>query len=36
MDMGFSEDRCVEAYLVCNRDTSLAINFLLDGTDNRG
>lgn len=32
--LGFGEQQCIEAYLVCNKDQELAINFLLDNADN--
>lgn len=30
MQMGFSQERAIEAYLVCNKNVELAINFLFD------
>lgn len=31
MDFGFNEQQCIEAYLVCNKNIDLAMNYLLDG-----
>ena len=30
MEMGFTQEQAIEAYLVCNKNVELAINFLFD------
>jgi len=34
MAMGFTEQQCIEAYLTCDKNTDLAINYLLDNMGN--
>jgi UV excision repair protein RAD23 len=34
MQMGFSQNECIEAYMVCDKNKEQAINFLLDGKFN--
>jgi UV excision repair protein RAD23 len=34
MAMGFTQQQCVEAYLACDKNPDLAINFLLDNMNN--
>lgn len=31
--MGFQEHECIEAYIACNKNVELAVNFLLSGAD---
>ena len=30
MDLGFSEEQCLQAYLLCNKNPDQAVNYLLD------
>lgn len=34
MGMGFTQQQCLEAYLTCDKNVDLAINFLLDNMNN--
>lgn len=33
MTLGFTEQQCIEAYLVCNKNADLAVNYLLDSNN---
>ena len=33
--MGFTQQQCIEAYLVCNKNADLAVNYLLDNMNNQ-
>lgn len=34
MAMGFTEQQCIEAYLTCDKNADMAINYLLDNMNN--